>query len=99
MKFTGAIYITFVIVLVSSLALTDAAVEDEKVLACNPKELEPCSPAIKTGSKPSTQCCAMLKKEEPCLCGYINDPVYGQYIKSKNAHKAFSACGIPPLSC
>ncbi|CAH8385129.1 unnamed protein product [Eruca vesicaria subsp. sativa] len=99
MKFTGAICIAFVIILLSSLALTNAVVEDEKLVVCNPKELEPCSPAVKTRSKPSTQCCAMLKKEEPCLCGYINEPVYGQYIKSNNAHKAFSACGIPPLHC
>ncbi|KAF8089013.1 hypothetical protein N665_0520s0011 [Sinapis alba] len=97
MKFTGAICIALVIVLVSSLDLTNAVVEEEIKVACVPTELKPCLPAIQAGSQPSTECCGKLKEQQSCLCGYIKNPAFGSYIKS--AQKVLTACGVPSPTC
>ncbi|KAG2323981.1 hypothetical protein Bca4012_038331 [Brassica carinata] len=99
MKFGGAICIAFVIVLVSSLAQTNAVMEEETKGVCVPNELKPCIPAVKTGGKPSTECCGALKKQQSCLCGYIKDPKFSQYVKSKYAHQVLATCGVPYPKC
>lgn len=96
MKFTGAICIALVIVLVSSLAQTNAVVENKGV--CVPNELKPCIPAAKTG-KPSTECCGVLKKQQSCLCGYIKDPKFSPYVNSKYTHQVLATCGVPYPKC
>ncbi|CAF2081898.1 unnamed protein product [Brassica rapa] len=80
MKFTGAICIAFVLIFVSSLARTNAVVEEGTNGVCVPGELKPCIPAVQTGSKPTTECCGVLKKQQSCLCGYIKDPRFGQRV-------------------
>ncbi|KAL0865290.1 hypothetical protein Bca101_044408 [Brassica carinata] len=102
MKFTVAICISFVIVLVSSLAWTNAAMEEgikEIKVACVPAELKPCTQAGLTGSKPSSECCGKLKEQESCLCSYIKNPSFGHCFKSPNAHKVISACSISYPNC
>ncbi|KAL0703552.1 hypothetical protein Bca4012_069977 [Brassica carinata] len=99
MKFTGAICIAFVILFVSSLARNNAVVEEGTNGVCVPGELKPCIPAVQTGSKPTTECCGVLKKQQSCLCGYIKDPRFGQYVKSKYAHMVLSTCGVPYPKC
>ncbi|KAF8116256.1 hypothetical protein N665_0020s0108 [Sinapis alba] len=96
MKFTGAVCI---LVLVSSLAWTNAVVKEEIKVACVPMELTPCKPSGQTESKPSTECCGKLKEQESCLCSYINNPIFGEYVKSPNAHKILAACNIPYPTC
>lgn len=97
MKFTRAICITLVIVLVSSLDLTSAAVEEEIKVACVQTELIPCFVAAFIGSQPSAECCGKLKEQQSCLCGYIQNPTFGQFIK--NSQNVFTACGVPYPTC
>ncbi|CAH8357897.1 unnamed protein product [Eruca vesicaria subsp. sativa] len=95
MKFTGVVCIAFVIVLVSALAPTKA---EEKV-ACVPTELISCLPAYESGSPPSADCCGKLKEQEPCFCGYIQNPLFSQYVNSPIARKILAACGVPYPTC
>ncbi|KAG5614377.1 hypothetical protein H5410_014201 [Solanum commersonii] len=61
--------------------------------------LVPCSPAIIWGQPPSEVCCAKLKEQVPCLCGYFNDPTLKPYVGSPNAQKVFQTCGVPIPKC
>ncbi|CAN6890732.1 unnamed protein product [Brassica oleracea var. botrytis] len=97
MKFTGVVCIAFVIVLLSALAPTKAVFEEK--VACIPTELMTCIPALQTGSQPSAECCGKLKEQESCLCGYIQNPLFSQYVTSENAHKVLATCGIPYPTC
>ncbi|XP_018450182.2 non-specific lipid-transfer protein 2-like [Raphanus sativus] len=97
MKFTGVVCIAFVIVLVSALAPTKAVLEDK--VACIPTELMVCLPALQTGSQPPAECCGKLKEQESCLCSYIQNPLFSQYITSENAHKTLASCSIPYPTC
>ncbi|KAJ4901572.1 Bifunctional inhibitor/lipid-transfer protein/seed storage 2S albumin superfamily protein [Raphanus sativus] len=97
MKFTGLVCIAFVIVLVSALAPTKAVLEEKA--ECIPTELLSCLPAIQTGSQPTADCCGKLKEQESCLCGYIRNPLFSQYVTSENAHKTLASCGIPYPTC
>ncbi|KAG2302598.1 hypothetical protein Bca4012_060936 [Brassica carinata] len=97
MKFTGPICIALVIVLISSLDLTNAVVQEEIKVACVPTELNSCLPAVQTGSNPSTECCTKLKEQQSCLCSYIQNPAFGPYLK--NAQKGLAACGVPYPTC
>ncbi|KAK4733412.1 hypothetical protein R3W88_007673 [Solanum pinnatisectum] len=68
-------------------------------VTCNVMELVPCSPAIISGQPPSEVCCAKLKEQVPCLCGYFNDPTLKPYVGSPNAQKVFQTCGVPIPKC
>ncbi|KAH0862072.1 hypothetical protein HID58_079283 [Brassica napus] len=93
----GVVCIAFVIVLLSALAPTKAVFEEK--VACIPTELMTCIPALQTGSQPSAECCGKLKEQESCLCGYIQNPLFSQYVTSENAHKVLATCGIPYPTC
>lgn len=67
--------------------------------ACNAQELQACAGAIQDGSAPSQDCCAKLKSQQSCLCGYIKDPRMKQYVNSPNARKVVSQCGVSIPSC
>ena len=97
MKFTGIVCIAFVIVLVSASAPTKEVLEEK--VACNSTEHITCIPALQSGSQPSAECCGKLKEEESCLCGYIQNPLFSQYVTSENAHKILATCGIPYPTC
>ncbi|VVA90341.1 unnamed protein product [Arabis nemorensis] len=102
MKFTSLVCISFVVVAVimSSLAPTKAAlVRGSEKVACVASELNICVPAAEAGTKPSAECCAKLKEQESCLCGYSKDPKFSQYISSGGARKVLAACGVPYPSC
>ncbi|KFK43095.1 hypothetical protein AALP_AA1G079200 [Arabis alpina] len=98
MKFSTLACIAFVVVVVSSLAPTKAVVGSEKV-ACNVMELQPCLAALQSGGNPSPDCCGKLKEQESCLCEYIKNPLFGQYVSSANAQKILGACGVPLPTC
>ncbi|CAH8357859.1 unnamed protein product [Eruca vesicaria subsp. sativa] len=98
MKFTGVVYIAFVIVLVSALAPTKAVLEEK--VECVPTELIVCSPAYHEGdSPPSAECCGKLKDQESCFCDYIKNPKFAPYINSPIAQKVLAACRIPAPIC
>ncbi|KAL0797474.1 hypothetical protein Bca101_052648 [Brassica carinata] len=102
MKFTGVVCIAFVIILVSALAPAKAVLEKavlEEKVACIPTELMSCIPALQTGSQPPAECCGKLNDQVSCLCGYIQNPLFSQYVTSENAHKTLASCGIPYPTC
>ncbi|CAN8295102.1 unnamed protein product [Cochlearia groenlandica] len=93
MKLATLACIAFVLLAVSCLAPTKA--ED----ACNPMDLQTCAGAIQTGAQPSTECCGKLKEQQTCLCGYMKNPAFSQYITPEKAHQILAACDIPYPSC
>ncbi|CAA7410437.1 unnamed protein product [Spirodela intermedia] len=66
---------------------------------CVEAGLAPCDGALETGS-PSSECCAQLRLQQPCLCGYMrNDPKIWNLVHSPNGHKVAAVCGFPFPSC
>ncbi|XP_062182159.1 probable non-specific lipid-transfer protein 2 [Phragmites australis] len=71
----------------------------EAVAACNPAQLTPCAgPALFGGPVPPA-CCAQLRAQQACLCGYARSPNYGSYIRSPNAARLFAVCRLPMPRC
>ncbi|GMH27210.1 hypothetical protein Nepgr_029053 [Nepenthes gracilis] len=73
------------VVLLEETTLTHAA-------TCSITGLSPCLPALQTGAPPSATCCAKVRQQGPCLCGYLKNPAYKQYLGS--AKKIASACKV-----
>uniref|UniRef100_A0A7N0U6X2 Bifunctional inhibitor/plant lipid transfer protein/seed storage helical domain-containing protein n=1 Tax=Kalanchoe fedtschenkoi TaxID=63787 RepID=A0A7N0U6X2_KALFE len=90
----AALYLTLAAaVLCSSLHMGEAA-------ACDATSLASCLTALSSGTAPSSQCCANLRKQTPaCLCSYKNNPAFGSYINSPNARRVVSACKVSYPSC
>ncbi|KAG5623643.1 hypothetical protein H5410_008861 [Solanum commersonii] len=51
------------------------------------------------GTAPSQDCCARLKSQQPCICGFMKDPNLKQYVNSPNARKVAGQCGVSIPSC
>ncbi|CAN1160877.1 Probable non-specific lipid-transfer protein AKCS9 [Linum perenne] len=66
---------------------------------CNPSELSPCLAALTSGSRPTGQCCGKLKQQQPCLCGYIRNPSFRQFVTSPGAKTVLRSCGVAYPSC
>ncbi|PHT56658.1 Non-specific lipid-transfer protein 2 [Capsicum baccatum] len=66
---------------------------------CNASQLSPCLGALRSGSAPSQDCCARLKGQQSCLCGYMKDPNMKQYVNSPNARKVVGQCGVTLPNC
>jgi hypothetical protein len=76
-----------------------AATTTEAASACNPALLTPCTgPALFGGAVPPA-CCAQLRAQQGCLCGYARSPNYGSYIRSPNAAKLFAVCNVAMPRC
>ncbi|KAK8700242.1 hypothetical protein V6N13_018643 [Hibiscus sabdariffa] len=60
---------------------------------CDPLQLDPCMPAL-VSVAPSAECCSKLKEHQPCLCGYIKNPTFGQFVKNPNAKKVAAFCNV-----
>lgn len=65
-------------------------------VTCNVSELSPCADAIIKGTPASPACCAKLKEQIPCLCGYMK---LRPYADSPNAKKVSKTCGVPIPKC
>ncbi|XP_057968783.1 non-specific lipid-transfer protein 2-like [Malania oleifera] len=70
-----------------------------RAASCNPVQLSPCLGAITSSAKPSGLCCARLKEQQPCLCGYLKNPSLKQYVNSPNAKRVAATCHVPSPSC
>ncbi|KAJ8436616.1 hypothetical protein Cgig2_029862 [Carnegiea gigantea] len=67
----------------------------EAEAACDPMQLMPCAEAFLSSSKlPSSDCCANLKEQKPCLCEYKQNPKYQSYVNSPNARRIATACKV-----
>lgn len=99
MKFTTLASIAFVIVIVSTLAPTEAVVVSGEKVTCDPIALQPCLPAVMSGSQPTTECCGKLKEQQSCFCDYIKNPIVGQYLSDATARRILGACSVPYPTC
>lgn len=102
MKFTAIVFTVFVLGAMLSpvpIRATVVKASGEEVNACDAMQLSSCLPAMSSGAAPSTECCTKLKAQEPCLCTYIKNPLYGSYVSSPNARKTLEACGVPYPTC
>ncbi|CAA7055625.1 unnamed protein product [Microthlaspi erraticum] len=102
MKFATFMLITFVIISTLSPDLASATAPGgfgEVAQVCDPSKLLSCYPAIATGVAPTTDCCTGLVAQEPCLCTYIKDPKFQEYVSSPNARKTMEACKVPYPTC
>ncbi|PON77512.1 Bifunctional inhibitor/plant lipid transfer protein/seed storage helical domain containing protein [Parasponia andersonii] len=64
---------------------------------CEPTELISCLNKFR-GSQ-SKPCCSKLQEQEPCLCGYIEDPKLAEYFNTTHARVFASKCGVPFPKC
>jgi hypothetical protein len=84
---------------VALLLLLLATTATEAANPCNPAQLTPCAgPALFGGAVPPA-CCAQLRAQQGCLCGYARSPNYGSYIRSPNAARLFAICNLPMPRC
>ncbi|KAL3824101.1 hypothetical protein ACJIZ3_020130 [Penstemon smallii] len=68
-------------------------------ISCNPVQLSPCANAITSSTKPSDTCCARIKQQRPCLCGYMKNPYLQKFINSPGAKKVANSCQTPFPNC
>ncbi|KAL0899937.1 hypothetical protein Bca101_083898 [Brassica carinata] len=66
-----------------------------EAVTCSPMQLSPCAAAITSSSPPSALCCAKLKEQKPCLCGYMRNPSLRRFVSSPNARKVSNRCKLP----
>ncbi|TMW87776.1 hypothetical protein EJD97_019498 [Solanum chilense] len=85
-------FITILVILLGKLFVAES-------VTCNVSELSPCAAAIIKGTPATPACCAKLKEQIPCLCGYMKDPKLRQYADSPNAKKVSKTCGVPIPKC
>ncbi|XP_018490929.1 non-specific lipid-transfer protein 2 [Raphanus sativus] len=68
-------------------------------VTCSVTELSPCLAAFMSSSSPSASCCAKLREQKPCLCGYMRNPSLRQYVSSPNAKKVSNDCKVASPNC
>ncbi|XVF81892.1 hypothetical protein PTKIN_Ptkin15bG0192400 [Pterospermum kingtungense] len=93
--------VSFVAFCVVALVVVVLSGETRKAEAvtCAPTELSPCLPAITSSAPPSAGCCSKLKEQKPCLCGYLKDPTFQQYINNPKTKQVASTCGVAFPKC
>ncbi|KAF8113642.1 hypothetical protein N665_0047s0048 [Sinapis alba] len=94
-----ALTIMVFVILSPSFAAPATVADTALGAACDAKQLQPCLAAITGGGQPSGDCCAKLKEQQSCLCGFAKNPAFAQYISSPNSRKVLTACGVPYPSC
>ncbi|KAK4733422.1 hypothetical protein R3W88_007683 [Solanum pinnatisectum] len=83
----------FLVLFLGELLVTEAQ-------TCNVNELvTPCFATFAFSSPPSSACCAKLTVQQPCLCEYIKNPAYAQYLSSYLISRVLTACKIPIPNC
>ncbi|KAG6494746.1 hypothetical protein ZIOFF_042507 [Zingiber officinale] len=73
---------------------TPTAVESA---TCNVSQLSPCADAFSSRSKPSSQCCAVVRSQSSCFCQYLRDPNLAPYIS--RGRQVVASCGVSIPSC
>ncbi|KAJ0962672.1 hypothetical protein J5N97_027794 [Dioscorea zingiberensis] len=68
-------------------------------VTCDPSQLSSCLAAFNTGQQPTSECCAKLNEQKPCLCQYVKNPMFQGYINSGNGKKVASACHVTIPKC
>ncbi|CDP02750.1 unnamed protein product [Coffea canephora] len=94
MKFRHAVAAWLVMLVVAV-----GEVQVSRAVTCSIAELSPCLSAINGPNPPSAPCCAKLKEQRPCFCGYIQNPTYAQYVNSPKAKGIAKACQVSIPNC
>ncbi|CAE5959661.1 unnamed protein product [Arabidopsis arenosa] len=81
------------------LLLTVAKIPVAEGVTCSPMQLASCAAAMTSSSPPSEACCAKLREQQSCLCGYMRNPLLRQYVSSPNARKVSNSCKIASPKC
>ncbi|KAL3527017.1 hypothetical protein ACH5RR_011673 [Cinchona calisaya] len=92
-------HIHIALYLVILAVMLGGEVQVSRAVTCSVTELSPCLPAITGPTPPSAECCSKLKEQSPCLCGYIKDPNFAQYVNSPKAQAVAKTCGVPFPKC
>ncbi|PAN29062.1 hypothetical protein PAHAL_5G197900 [Panicum hallii] len=66
---------------------------------CDPLALRPCAAAVIDGARPSGECCAKVREQEPCLCRYSRNPGLTRYINSREGRRIAAVCRVRRLRC
>lgn len=82
-----------VVVVVVVLLLGEANVSVDAAI-CNPRDLNVCSAAFSSNSRPPPACCTKIKEQKPCYCQYIKDPSIGPLLRSPNAVRVARQCRV-----
>ncbi|CAO2142461.1 unnamed protein product [Urochloa humidicola] len=81
------------------LSATSSSTMEAAAAGCDARQLTPCAgPAVFGGAVPAA-CCAQLRAQQGCLCGYERSPNYAIYIRSPNAKRLFTVCNLPVPRC
>ncbi|KAK4479900.1 hypothetical protein RD792_015444 [Penstemon davidsonii] len=92
-KVAMILLVLVVVVVAGEVQVSTAAI------TCNPVQLSPCANAITSSTKPSDTCCARIKQQRPCLCGYMKNPYLQKFINSPGAKKVANSCQTPFPNC
>ncbi|CAF2154226.1 non-specific lipid-transfer protein 2-like [Brassica rapa] len=87
------------IVALAAIFLVVILVPAAEAVTCSPMQLSPCASAITSSSQPSALCCAKLKEQKPCLCGYMRNRSLRRFVSSPNARKVSNRCKLPIPRC
>ncbi|EEC68552.1 hypothetical protein OsI_36865 [Oryza sativa Indica Group] len=99
---TSPVYAAAAVLLLMYLMAMGVGVVEAAVLPpsrCNPTLLTPCAGPTLFGGPVPPACCAQLRAQAACLCAYARSPNYGSYIRSPNAKRLFTVCGLPIPRC
>lgn len=89
----------FVFAIVAAVAVVALEVAPAEGVTCSPVELGPCLAAITSSSPPSTACCQKVREQRPCLCGYLKNPSFKNYVNSPGSRRVATSCGVPFPTC
>nr|XP_043608140.1 non-specific lipid-transfer protein 2-like [Erigeron canadensis] len=83
---------TFMLVLMNQVPGSEAA-------NCNYMDLMVCAGAISSPQPPSSDCCAKVKEQQPCFCGYLKNPTLRQYVTPDAAKRVATQCHVAIPRC
>lgn len=98
-KMVKVMWVSVLALAAAILLVTVAKIPVAEGVTCSPTELYPCAAAMTSSSPPSETCCAKLREQKPCFCGYMRNANLRQYISSPNARKVSNSCNVAPPSC
>ncbi|KVI02786.1 non-specific lipid-transfer protein 2-like [Cynara cardunculus var. scolymus] len=95
----GSTKVCCVVVLYALTVVLMGHVPTAEAANCNYMELVVCAGAITSPQPPSRDCCAKVKEQRPCFCGYLQNPSLRQYVTPDNARRVARQCGVVIPKC
>ncbi|KAM0000857.1 putative bifunctional inhibitor/plant lipid transfer protein/seed storage helical [Helianthus debilis subsp. tardiflorus] len=88
-----------VVVLSALMLVLMGQVPGSATTTCNYMELVVCAGAVTSPQPPSSDCCARVKEQKTCFCGYLQNPTLRQYVTPKDAQRVARECGVALPKC